>query len=88
MAPFLCGNGFRVYCLDRPSFGLADTREVYWPKSGSLSVVEFINDFADALCLDCSTSAATPRAAQPAAYYIVAHPERIHQLRAHRHRKL
>ena len=48
MAPFLGANGFRVYCPDQPGFGLADTRENYWPKDGILSHVQFIHDFADA----------------------------------------
>ena len=43
MAPFLGANGFRVFCPDQPGFGLADTREEYWPKHGILSHVQFIN---------------------------------------------
>lgn len=52
MAPFLGANGFRVYCPDQPGFGLADTREEHWPSEGTLSMIEFIKEFADALCLD------------------------------------
>jgi len=52
MAPFLGANGFRVYCPDMPGFGLADTREEYWPTLGTLSHVQFVIDFADALCID------------------------------------
>src|SRR5829696_7886923 len=51
MAPFLGSNGFRVYCPDQPGFGHSDTRREYWPDNGIKSYVDFVNDFADALCL-------------------------------------
>ena len=77
MAPFLGANGFRVYCPDRPGFGLADTREEFWPKQGLFSTVEFINDLADALCLDRFHIGGNSQGAQSASYYLVAHPERV-----------
>ena len=52
MIPHLAKEGFRVYAPDQPAFGLADTREEYWPRYGTLSHVEFVKDFADALCID------------------------------------
>src|ERR1700761_7053245 len=51
MAPFLGSRGFRVYCPDQPGFGLADARPDYWPV-GPHSHVEFVHEFANALCLD------------------------------------
>jgi pimeloyl-ACP methyl ester carboxylesterase len=51
MAPFLAQHGFRVYCPDMPAFGLSDTRKEHWP-TGIDSFVEFIHEFANALCLD------------------------------------
>jgi 2-hydroxy-6-oxonona-2,4-dienedioate hydrolase len=77
MAPFLGANGFRVFCPDRPGFGLSDTEEEYWPKQGFMSWVEFVNDFADALCLDKFFLSGNSQGAQTASYYVVNHPERV-----------
>ena len=77
MAPFLGANGFRVYCPDQPAFGLADMREAYWPTQGIKSYVEFINDFADALCLDTFFISGNSMGCQHTAHYVVNHPERV-----------
>ncbi|MBN9619923.1 MAG: alpha/beta fold hydrolase, partial [Actinobacteria bacterium] len=76
MAPFLGAHGFRVYCPDQPGFGLADTRREYWPK-GPHSHVEFVQQFADALCLDQFHISGNSMGGTTATNYIVAHPERI-----------
>jgi len=80
MIPFLAENGFRVFAPDRPGFGLSDTREEFWPKRGFLSWVEFVNDFADALCLDKFYLAGNSQGAQSAATYTVHYPERVLRL--------
>jgi pimeloyl-ACP methyl ester carboxylesterase len=77
MAPFLGANGFRVYCPDQPSFGLSDTREEYRPHESTKSFVQFINDFADALCLDKFHIAGNSMGCQHTVYYVVNHPERV-----------
>ena len=77
MAPFLGANGFRVFCPDQPGFGLADTREEYWPKHGILSHVQFINDFADALCLDEFHLAGNSMGCVNAIHYLLAYPKRV-----------
>jgi pimeloyl-ACP methyl ester carboxylesterase len=77
MAPFLGANGFRVYCPDQPGFGLADTREEYWPTLGAISHAQFVNDFADALCLDKFFLSGNSMGATNTMYYVINHPERI-----------
>jgi pimeloyl-ACP methyl ester carboxylesterase len=80
MIPYLAENGFRVFAPDRPGFGLSDTREQYWPKRGFLSWVEFVHDFANALCLDKFFLAGNSQGAQAAATYAVNYPERVERL--------
>ncbi|MBM3941070.1 MAG: alpha/beta hydrolase [SAR202 cluster bacterium] len=77
MATALAEAGFRVYCPDRPGFGLADTRERYWPKMGYFSWVEFVDQFADAVGLDKFFLAGNSQGAACTAYYVVNHPQRI-----------
>lgn len=77
MAPFLGQNGFRVYCPDQPGFGLADTRKEYWGTLGTISHVQFVNDFADALCLDKFHISGNSMGATNSMHYVVAHPDRI-----------
>src|SRR5690606_5607788 len=77
MAPFLGANGFRVYCPDQPGFGWADTREEYWPKYGVKSYVDFIKEFADALCLDRFHIGGNSMGCSHSAYFAVNHPDRV-----------
>ena len=77
MAPYLAANGFRVYCPDRPSFGLADTRKEYWPIYGLWSMVEFVQQFADAMCLDRFHIAGNSMGCTSATLYTTNHPERV-----------
>jgi len=77
LAPFLGGNGFRVYCPDMPGFGLADTREEHWPVNGALSHAEFIGQFVDALCLDRFHLSGNSMGAANTINYMLRHPERI-----------
>ena len=77
MAPFLGANGFRVYCPDMPGFGHADTREEYWPKLGTLSHVQFIEDFMDALCIDKAHMSGNSMGCTNTVQFTQAHPERV-----------
>src|SRR3954467_7102594 len=77
MAPFLGANGFRVYCPDRPGFGLADTRPDYKPSRGFQSQVEFLDQFADALCLDKFHLGGNSMGGQVTVQYVQNHPDRI-----------
>lgn len=80
MLPALAEAGFRVYAPDRPGFGLADTREEYWPKRGLMSAAQFIIDFADALGIDRFRIAGNSQGAQTSTYVAVNFPERIEQM--------
>jgi 2-hydroxy-6-oxonona-2,4-dienedioate hydrolase len=76
MAPFLGENGFRVYCPDLPGFGLADTSPQHRPRSYA-SYVDFIHEFATALCLDRFHIAGNSMGCGNAVNYVCAHPENI-----------
>lgn len=76
MAPYLAARGFRVYCPDMPGFGLADTREEYWPRDPR-DHVEFIHQFTSALCLDEFHLAGNSMGCMNSAFYVVAHPDRV-----------
>ena len=77
MIPHLAKEGFRVYAPDQPAFGLADTREEYWPRYGTLSHVEFVKDFADALCIDRFHLSGNSMGATNTAHFVCAYPERV-----------
>jgi pimeloyl-ACP methyl ester carboxylesterase len=77
MMPHLAAEGFRVYAPDQPGFGLSDTREEYLPTHGVLSHAQFVNDFADAVCLDQFHLSGNSMGASTTAHYVVDHPERV-----------
>ena len=77
MAPFLGANGFRVYCPDMPGFGLSDTREEHWPKLGTLSHVQFIKDFMDALCIDKAHISGNSMGCTNSVIFTTTHPDRV-----------
>src|SRR4051794_17474761 len=77
MAPFLGANGFRVYCPDQPAFGWADSRPEHWPLQGNKSYVEFVQMFADALCLDRFHISGNSMGCTHAAYVAAYLPERV-----------
>ncbi|MBM3940412.1 MAG: alpha/beta hydrolase [SAR202 cluster bacterium] len=77
MAPFLAKHGFRVYCPDMPGFGLADTREAFWPKLGQISHLEFVREFVDALCLDNFHIAGNSMGCMNTVNFVTAYPERV-----------
>jgi pimeloyl-ACP methyl ester carboxylesterase len=76
LAPYLGERGFRVYAPDMPAFGLSDLREEYWPV-GMESFVDFIELFAEALCLDSFHIAGNSMGCMNAVNYTVAHPHRV-----------
>jgi pimeloyl-ACP methyl ester carboxylesterase len=76
MAPFLGENGFRVYCPDMPSFGLtADPDGAY--AYGEAGHVDFLQDFANGMCLERFHLAGNSMGCANTAYYLVTHPERV-----------
>ena len=77
MAPYLAANGFRVYCPDRPSYGLSDTRQEYWPVHGLWSMVDFVQQFVDALCLDRFHIGGNSMGCTSAVLYTTNHPDRV-----------
>lgn len=76
MAPYLGERGFRVYCPDMPAFGLSDTRQEFWPR-GTEDFVDFIDDFANALCLDSFHIAGNSMGCMNAVNYTLAHPDKV-----------
>lgn len=74
MAPVLGANGFRVYCPDRPGFGLTEVPDDYFEKNTD---VEFIHDFVNALCIDRFHLSGNSMGAAATAQYALAHPERV-----------
>lgn len=77
MLPYLAENGFRAYAPDRPGFGLADTRNEYWPHYGMFSWADFVHEFSTALGLDRFHLAGNSQGAGVTAQYVVEHPERV-----------
>lgn len=76
-APYLGNNGFQVFCPDQPGFGLADNRAEYWPVHGVHSHVEYIEQLANALCLNKFHIVGNSMGCRNAVQYILDHPERI-----------
>ena len=79
-ASYLGEQGFRVYCPDFPGFGLSDTREEYWPRRGTLDHVDFIEQFAQALCLDEFHISGNSMGCLNAAHYAVRYPHRVRSI--------
>lgn len=77
MAPFLGANGFRVYCPDRPGFGLADTSKPEYLDASPKAQIDFVKMFADALCLDRFHLSGNSMGCVVAAHFLVNHPERV-----------
>jgi 2-hydroxy-6-oxonona-2,4-dienedioate hydrolase len=77
MAPFLGAHGFRVYCPDQPGFGLSDTRPEYHPVNGVLDHVDFVNRFADAMCLEDFFISGNSMGCITTAHYVVRYPHRV-----------
>lgn len=76
LAPFLGANGFRVYCPDMPSFGHTSDPENFY-NYGQGAHVDFLHDFANALCLDRFHVGGNSMGCADTVQYLVAHPERV-----------
>jgi pimeloyl-ACP methyl ester carboxylesterase len=77
MAPFLGANGFRVYCPDRPGYGLSDTSQRAYLDTGPKAQVDFLKMFVDALCLDKFHLSGNSAGCVLSAWFLVNHPERV-----------
>jgi pimeloyl-ACP methyl ester carboxylesterase len=77
MAPFLGANGFRVYCPDQPGFGLSDDRPEHRPVNGIYDHVEFLKQFADALCLDEFFLAGNSMGCIVTTHFVTRFPDRV-----------
>jgi len=77
MIAALAEAGFRVYAPCRPGFGLSDLRPEYWPHQGTFSWADFVDDFANALCLDRFHLSGSSQGASVSAQYVVEHPEKV-----------
>jgi 2-hydroxy-6-oxonona-2,4-dienedioate hydrolase len=75
--PFLASNGFRVYAPDFPGYGLSDNRTEYWPVHGVHSHVQFMLDFADAMCLDKMHMSGNSMGCNNIVQFMLKHPERV-----------
>lgn len=76
MAPFLGEHGFRVFCPDLPHYGLTENHVgVYAP--GFAGGVDFVHDFANALCLDEFNIGGNSNGSCVAMSYTVNHPDRV-----------
>jgi 2-hydroxy-6-oxonona-2,4-dienedioate hydrolase len=76
LAPWLGAQGLRVYCPDLPGFGLSDPRPEHWP-NGFAGHVDFIREFADALCLDTFFLGGHSLGCADTFFFVCAHPERV-----------
>ncbi len=76
---FLGANGFRVYCPDLPGYGLTDPGPAgqEYSKLGTIGESLFLNDFADALCLDTFFMGGQGTGMELIVQYVMAHPERV-----------
>jgi 2-hydroxy-6-oxonona-2,4-dienedioate hydrolase len=77
MLPALAEAGFRVYAPCRPGFGLSDLHEEYWPHQGTFSWSDFVDDFANAACIERFHLSGNSQGASVSAQYAVEHPEKV-----------
>lgn len=77
MCNFLGANGFRVYAPDRPGFGKADTSKAEFLDMSPKAQVDFVKEFADALCLDKFHLSGNSAGCILSAQFVVSHPERV-----------
>ncbi len=76
MAPFLAAHGFRVYCPDMPAYGLTEDPAGFYQEVIA-GHVDFVHDFATALCLDRFHLAGNSLGCINTVYYVISHPERV-----------
>ncbi len=77
MAPMLGANGFRVYCPDRPGYGLSDVSKPEYLAQDHKANVDFISMFADALGIEKFHISGNSAGGVICANYAVHNPERL-----------
>jgi pimeloyl-ACP methyl ester carboxylesterase len=77
LGPRLAEAGFRVYAPDQPGFGLSDPRPEYHPVHGVYTHINFLERFAEALCLDKFFLAGNSMGCANTAHYVVRYPHRV-----------
>ena len=77
MAPFLGANGLRVFCPDRPGFGLSDTSKDQYLERGKKAQVDFVRMFADALGLTQFHIGGNSAGCSISCDFVISHPERV-----------
>lgn len=77
MAPFLAAHGFRVYCPDRPGYGLSDVSNKRYLDVSPKAQVDFIDMFVDALCLDKFHLGGNSAGCMLSCDYVVSNPEKV-----------
>jgi len=77
MAPMLGANGFRVYCPDRPGYGLADVSKPEYLVQSRKANVDFVTMFADALGIDKFHISGNSAGGVVCVDYAVHNPERL-----------
>lgn len=80
MLPALAEAGFRVIAPDQLSMGETDARPHAWPVLGHQSLVNHVNDFLDALCLDEVSLVGNSQGAYVATKTAMDRPERVRKL--------
>jgi 2-hydroxy-6-oxonona-2,4-dienedioate hydrolase len=77
MAPMLGAHGFRVYCPDRPGYGLSDVSKPEYLVQSRKANVDFLTMFADALGIDKFHVSGNSAGGVVCADYAVHNPERL-----------
>jgi pimeloyl-ACP methyl ester carboxylesterase len=77
MCTYLASKGFRVYAPDRPGFGKADTSRVEYLDASPKAQVQFVKDFADAMCIDKFHLSGNSAGCIISANFVITHPERV-----------
>ncbi len=77
MAPMLGAHGFRVYCPDRPGYGLADVSRPEYLRQDRKSNADFVTMFADALGIDKFHIGGNSSGGMICTDYMVHNPERL-----------
>ncbi len=77
MATMLGANGFRVYAPDRPGFGMSDTSKVEYLDASPKAQVDFVIQFADALCIDKFHVSGNSAGCTVSTNVVISNPERV-----------
>lgn len=80
MLPALAKAGYRAFAIDQLSMGFTDTRPHAWPVLGHQSLVNHVDDFVEALCLENVSLVGNSQGAYVAAKYAIDHPEKVNKV--------